>query len=441
MHTRSIRVTLTASIAAILVLLTVVSVSAVTGLMTSSQRIDTNHRKWLRTQRLFGDLRYEISEFRIAEAYKLFSSDHLGTIQADFLATRDAERVEGLFKESATVVHGSDMEEDWQYLFACWRDIQNYYKHARPELALDPAVNAGYGASEQNNFEVVRLAADNLIDDANREADLEVGAAAHSAWNTTWIIVVLATVAGLLSVVLMILIELLITRPLSAITSALLRLAGGDHSIRVPERHRRDEIGAMAASLETFRDNAIALADAQRRADELAHQDVLTCLPNRRHFEKVLHHSLIRSGNELYFAVLLIDLDRFKPVNDTNGHGAGDIVLCEIALRLQKLARSSEVVARIGGDEFAIITKPVPSWPQAYGNAVDLGNRIISAVSESIYLDHAEISLGASVGVAICPTDGLTADDILRAADVAMYRAKHDGRSTVRVFASSVEVE
>ena len=141
------------------------------------------------------------------------------------------------------------------------------------------------------------------------------------------------------------------------------------------------------------------------------------------------------------FAVLLIDLDRFKPVNDLRGHAVGDFVLCTIASRLQAVISEDATVARIGGDEFAMITTLVLDEGTTLKNALELGNKIVSEINEPICFDKTRIMIGASVGIAVCPANGITADDLLRAADLAMYRAKRDGRNMLRVFESSMEAE
>ena len=319
--------------------------------------------------------------------------------------------------------------------------MRDYYASGRRSDMSSTGQGIGYGTVEQKNFDIVHLAATNLIDDAKHAADVEADAATQSAYTTVTEIVILAGIAGLLSIGLLLKVECQIARPLSAITSALLRLASGDRSILVPERHRRDEIGALAQALETFRDNALALAEAQRRAEEMAHLDVLTGLSNRRHFAHRLEHALTQATAGSAFAVMLIDLDRFKPVNDLRGHAVGDLVLCTIASRLQAVVSEDATVARIGGDEFALITTLVFDEKMTLKNALDLGGKIVSEINEPICFDETRITLGASVGIAVCPADGITADDLLRAADLAMYRAKRDGRNMLRVFESSMEAE
>ena len=123
------------------------------------------------------------------------------------------------------------------------------------------------------------------------------------------------------------------------------------------------------------------------------------------------------------YAVLIVDLDRFKPVNDVHGHAAGDDVLREIATRLGRLARKGDTVARLGGDEFGFILDCVTPEEPTTAAAV-LADRIIASVEKPIRVGDQSVEVGASIGIAICPTDGTDPETLLRAADMAMYRAK-----------------
>jgi diguanylate cyclase (GGDEF)-like protein/PAS domain S-box-containing protein len=180
-----------------------------------------------------------------------------------------------------------------------------------------------------------------------------------------------------------------------------------------------------------------------RRAEALirhhAEHDALTGLANRRRFYEHLEERLAQSDRgSARCAVLLIDLDRFKPVNDAFGHTAGDAVLCEIASRLQAVVRKGDIVARLGGDEFAICTDGRGAIEQA---ASRLATRIIAAAKKPIMVGEIAIEVGASVGIAQCPADGQSAEALLHAADVAMYRGKREGRGTFRFFEHRMDAE
>jgi diguanylate cyclase (GGDEF)-like protein len=156
----------------------------------------------------------------------------------------------------------------------------------------------------------------------------------------------------------------------------------------------------------------------------------LTELANRFHFREQLQDAFLQLEAGGGFALHWIDLDRFKEVNDTLGHPAGDALLKSVAKRLRDVLREPDIVARLGGDEFAIIQRGVTSETQA-GH---LANRIIKTVSQPHHILGHTVSVGASVGVALAPRDGLDADEIVKNADIALYEAKESGRGTYRVF-------
>ncbi len=163
----------------------------------------------------------------------------------------------------------------------------------------------------------------------------------------------------------------------------------------------------------------------------LAHHDALTGLGNRLLFDKQLSEALVhkqRQGGDL--AVLLIDLDGFKTINDTLGHGTGDSVLKHLACRLRNALRESDKIGRLGGDEFVVIQ---------FGNkqpeeATALATRLIDLIKTPFSIDNQKLVIGASIGIAVADGDYRDANQLLRAADLAMYRAKADGRGRFRVF-------
>ena len=169
-----------------------------------------------------------------------------------------------------------------------------------------------------------------------------------------------------------------------------------------------------------------ARRQAEARVAYLASHDSLTDLPNRTLFHARLEIALggVARGSSL--AVHSIDLDRFKDVNDTLGHPIGDALLIEVARRLQAGLREGDLVARLGGDEFAIIQKNIDR-PEA---SSDLAQRLIQDVGAPYVIDGHHIVIGASIGVTIAPADGLDVDQLLKNADMALYRAKSQGRGT-----------
>ncbi|MCJ2039136.1 EAL domain-containing protein [Methylobacterium sp. J-059] len=180
----------------------------------------------------------------------------------------------------------------------------------------------------------------------------------------------------------------------------------------------------------TFED-VTARRAAEVQADEMARHDPLTGLPNRLLLRERLKESigrLQRTGEAC--AVLLIDLDRFKPVNDTLGHPMGDALLKKVADRLRSTVRPTDTVARIGGDEFVILQTSVKEAADTQA----LARRLVDLIGRTYMVDGHLLTIGASVGVALAPGDGSDADTLLKNADLALYRAKLDGRATYRFF-------
>jgi len=155
-------------------------------------------------------------------------------------------------------------------------------------------------------------------------------------------------------------------------------------------------------------------------------RDPVTDLPNRRAFDICLATALASAAPEA--VVLLVDLDRFKHVNDTLGHPIGDGLLCLVAKRLRSLVRTADFVARFGGDEFAVVLSPVP------GGATDLARRIVDVLGRPYLIDGHLVTVGASVGIASAPQHGQSVPGLVRCADLALYAAKAAGRGVFRVF-------
>jgi diguanylate cyclase (GGDEF)-like protein len=169
---------------------------------------------------------------------------------------------------------------------------------------------------------------------------------------------------------------------------------------------------------------------AEREARNLARHDPLTGLPNRRFFAERLDEYLLGASETQRLAVLMLDLDGFKAVNDMHGHATGDKALSVFAHRVSILLRADSVLARIGGDEFAIIMPRINSLD----DPTNLARRIATAVAEPFVFGDVSAEFGVGVGIAIAPSDGTDPDELVRRADRALYRAKSAGRSSVRFF-------
>lgn len=175
---------------------------------------------------------------------------------------------------------------------------------------------------------------------------------------------------------------------------------------------------------------------AEARIAHLALHDPLTELPNRRLFTELFLKAMSyaeRAGDG--FAILSVDLDGFKQVNDMLGHGAGDELLRVVASRLSSLLRKADLLARFGGDEFVILQNR-GALPR---EVVGLADRLLASLSEPISVGGTYVTISTSIGVAIYPKDGTTVEDLLRNADTAMYRAKADGKATCRFFEEAMD--
>jgi diguanylate cyclase (GGDEF)-like protein len=208
---------------------------------------------------------------------------------------------------------------------------------------------------------------------------------------------------------------------------------------RVFELQLADKQWVMVNEHRTGDGNTVVLytdiSDIKQREREisyLAHYDSLTGLANRSTFLAKIEEASARHRrwNET-FNVFMMDLDRFKNVNDTLGHPAGDVLLNETARRLKSILRETDVLARLGGDEFAIIQ--TGETDQEDG-AVDLAHKIIMAVSEPYEIVGNKVQVGVSIGIAFAPDHGIDANDLLKKADLALYRAKSGGRNDYRIF-------
>lgn len=170
----------------------------------------------------------------------------------------------------------------------------------------------------------------------------------------------------------------------------------------------------------------------------MAKHDALTNLPNRYQFHEKLEEALSNAARiDRLVAILFLDLDHFKDVNDTLGHPVGDLLLKEVAARLCRCVRGTDTVARLSGDEFAIIAS---NLEQVEGVTI-LAKRIISSVAVPFTLDTHEIHTGVSIGITFYPADGADADQLLKNADLALYRAKNKGRSTYQFYDDQMQVE
>ena len=173
---------------------------------------------------------------------------------------------------------------------------------------------------------------------------------------------------------------------------------------------------------------------AEARVAHLAHFDSLTDLPNRALFYQSLERSVSRMREDQKLAVLYLDLDHFKTINDTMGHAAGDIVLKAVANRLEKAIGIEGMVARLGGDEFAISLRNCGSTD----HAIDIANEIVESIAIPVMVEGQAVITGASIGIAMAPQGGCSAEELIKYSDIALYHAKESGRGCVSVFETSM---
>ncbi len=188
-----------------------------------------------------------------------------------------------------------------------------------------------------------------------------------------------------------------------------------------------DATGIVRSHVATFAD-ITAVAGEREALRRMAQHDPLTDLPNRRAVQTELDRGVSRARRHRQrLAVLFIDLDRFKWINDTLGHEVGDHALKEIARRLRAAVRTEDLVARWGGDEFVVVLDDIGAAAQVSTTA----NAILAAIATAIDLGAQHLSVSASIGIACFPDDATTPDQLIAAADAAMYQAKRDGRGVV----------
>ncbi len=195
--------------------------------------------------------------------------------------------------------------------------------------------------------------------------------------------------------------------------------------------------GNVSFALENF-EKAAEREQAEARIKYLATHDSLTGLPNRAMFNQLLTFSIANARRyQRQCAVLFIDLDRFKLINDSLGHAAGDKLLIEMAARLNGVIRASDVVARLGGDEFVVLLNEISGSEQA----VSVAHTLLSSFSKPMDLSGHECRVTGSIGIAMFPDDGTDEQTLMKNADIAMYLAKAEGKNDVRLFSTEIETQ
>ncbi|CAE6758755.1 diguanylate cyclase domain-containing protein [Paraburkholderia domus] len=241
-------------------------------------------------------------------------------------------------------------------------------------------------------------------------------------------IIRMVLIFSVLALFLAILFARALTKPLHILAYAATHLFAG-HAMETLPLKRTDEIGVLARCFDRLRREIKSQMDVlhnkQRELVHLATHDGLTGLPNRMLFMQKLEAAIgeaTRRGEAL--AVLFVDLDRFKQINDQFGHSIGDKVLAAVASRLKEVLCTADVAARLGGDEFIVLIE----GPRSAEAAPGIASRIMGALNEELLIDGQSMTVGASIGISQYPDDSATAEELLLNADAAMYAAKSGGR-------------
>lgn len=196
----------------------------------------------------------------------------------------------------------------------------------------------------------------------------------------------------------------------------------------------RNDDGLIQHYVAVFADIS-EIKHSQQRLYELVNHDPLTGLPNRRLLNELLEHAIKRAEREgTKIALLFVDLDRFKNINDTLGHQVGDKLLKKAAQRLSDAVRDSDTIARLGGDEFVVMLE----FDSDLEDPATVAKKIIGSIQDEFLIDGYELFIGASIGISVFPEDGRSADDLIKAADIAMYQVKNEGKNDYRFYASQL---
>ena len=255
-------------------------------------------------------------------------------------------------------------------------------------------------------------------------------------------LMMLITILALTGVVVTVMAKRLF-QPVPALVRATLQIAGEVTDKVTPFQTRFDEIGDMARAIEALREAVVERArlreirDMAVKLEHMAHHDALTGLGNRALLMKTLDAALQELPTSRGFNVLLLDLDRFKVINDTLGHASGDLLLTTTANRIRAVLGPRDLAARLGGDEFAIVQHVEHG---AEPEARQLAARLLDTISSGFLLENHEVMVGTSIGIACAPRHGTVASILLQNADLALYRAKAAGRGTAIIFEQGMDM-
>lgn len=365
----------------------------------------------------------QLLKSNLPSAYQLYLSNQWG----DFLIHPDATQTFG-FDQGRRILIQDSFEAVSTLIQGKERNVVMNVKAGPQNQGGQVAafVRLPFGDIIEKRFVVLGLSQplDNITQETTR-----------LGWETIQIILVFSGLALVLSA----LVSRIVTGPLDAIVRAINRFSK-DHDISTLPLKRNDELGLLARSFHDMQTEVMAhmseLNESRKALEHLARHDTLTGLPNRRMFFDRLEHAIAssrRNGQQL--AVLFVDLDRFKEINDTLGHAVGDGVLINVAILLKSAVREVDTVARLGGDEFVILLERIAD-PQ---HVTAIVRKVHDLFQQTMQIGGHELLVHASMGVSIFPKDGKDADELIQNADQAMYNAKKEGRNTFSFHAARSE--
>jgi len=338
-------------------------------------------------------------------------------------------------RPKATLLRLTDDYNDWVHLYV--------------QTSLRIAAEEGFYLAAAHTVEPLLEELHALV---VRDKDATRSGAEAKARVAVWTISTAMLMASLLGIGIAMIISRHIAESVGECLVFASRVAGGDLSIRLPPKGET-EFGVLATALNGMteelqeREAALKLSNAllqeegrghqvaAQRVEYLAYYDSLTTLPNRGMFSKLLNQAIAlarRDGMQL--AVLFLDLDHFKKVNDTLGHQAGDMLLQEIAKRLRGCLRESDTVARLGGDEFVVLLTALQD--PAYTELV--ARKLLAAVSKPFVVLGQEFLVTTSIGVSVFPQGGADERTLMKNADIAMYKAKAEGNDNFQVYSEAL---
>jgi diguanylate cyclase (GGDEF)-like protein len=356
--------------------------------------------------------------------------------EREFMAVLDAHAAE--FENSPGQAWLSLVRHDFQTAARLRLQIERYDEQGGAEWhnLLQDSASLTQGVQEQ----LQRPARAGLLRAAEHAA-VAAEVAEHTLRDTG------AAVLALLAVVSVLLVGS-ISLPVRRLTAATRQFAGGDRAARA-RRGGSAEIDELAESFNTMAGRITSaeselrahqaelerhVAERTRQLHHLAYHDPLTQLPNRRKLSTHLEGALSRAGTRQRLALLFVDVDNFKSINDTLGHSFGDRVLQHIAQRLHAATRATGLLARLGGDEFTVLLEDVKSAEQVADHAAQL----VATLQQPLVVDGRVLTTSASVGASLYPDHATNAEGLLRAADVALFRAKELGRNRYALYSPAL---